>query len=138
MEWFPGSLTDLREELTQLEAAVTARANELAAARTPADRYAGELLPLTSQVVGLRAKIRARTPWPELAARRDQLNEELQSLDAFDPRLLQIQREASDLDDYLRGNTRRRPMSAKTLVAFVAIVLAAMYLPQLIVEWLAP
>ncbi len=138
MALFGRSLADLREELTQLEAAVASKANELAAARTPADRHAAELLPLTTKVVALRTRIRASTPWPELAARRDQLREELQSLDAPSWRRLQVQREASDLDDYLSRNTRRRPMSARALVVFVAIVLAALYLPQLIVGWLAP
>lgn len=138
MGLFGRSPTHLRDELAQLEAAVESKASELSAARTPAEQYPGELLLLTTRLAELRAKIRARTPWRELTARRDQLHAQLQSLDPSDWRRLRIEREASDLDDYLTRNTRRRPMSAKALMVFAAIVLAAVVLPKLIIGWLAP
>lgn len=124
------SLTQLRADRDALQYAIDVEAARLAAQQTPADRCAEALMPLTSRLVEIRHQILLKTPARELMARCREL-ERLTSA----PGHYALESELRDLHLHF-SHPRRRPLTLKVLMIFVAVVAAMVFLPRLIVDWL--
>lgn len=130
------SLTQLRADRDALQYAIDVEAARLAAQQTPADRYAEALMPLTSRLVEIRRQILLKTPARESMARCREL-ERLTSAPGRRSASEHYALESELRDLHLHFSTpRRRPLTLKVLMIFVAVVAAMVLLPRLIVDWL--
>lgn len=102
---------------------------------TPAELL-DELKPLTTRSVELKDRIRRKTPWRRLDARRTELLRALPAMPDGRERS-KAEMEIAQLDAYL-ANPRRKPMTLAALVLFAAVVFVTVVLPPWIVRWLAP
>ena len=132
------SLNELRAERDALQAEIDSQAMRLTGRMVSSDQLISQLTPLTTKLVALKRQILLKTPRSELVARRKEL-ERLLTLPSARPTPdeLSLRSELSNLKLHL-DNPRHRPLTLKAFLIVAAIVIAAIYLPNLVVDWLAP
>ena len=134
---FGTSLRRLEEELAALDAEISRHAMALVRNGASPEQLLAELKPLTTRSVELKDRIRRKTPWRRLQARRDELQRALATMPESRERQ-GMKLELLQLDIYLTHNLRRKPMTLAAFVLFAAVVFVMVVLPPLLVDWLAP
>jgi hypothetical protein len=133
---FGSPLRRLENELATLDAQIARHAMALVRGGASPEELLDHLKPLTLRSVELKNRIRERTPWRRLRARRDELLRALPAMpDGIERSRAEL--ELTQLDHHLLTQVRRRPMSMVSLALFAAVVCAMVLLPRLLVDWFA-
>ncbi len=134
---FGSSLRQLEHELSTLDAQIARHAMALVRGGATPEELLDQLKPLTTRSVELKDRIRRKTPWRRLSARRDELVRALPAMpDGMERSRAEL--ELAQLDLHMLANPRRRPMTLTAFVLFAAVVFVMVVLPPLVVDWLAP
>ena len=129
---FGKSIQSLQEDLRELESQAASQAGELVDSGVNSDQLVEALMPINLRVVALRNTIRHKTPWKELVARRKYIEGQLHILSTSSQiETMKLKAELSDLNDYLEFS-RRKPLTWKGKLAFLAIVAALLVFQRVI------
>ena len=123
MSFFPRTLKSLLKEKAELEAQLDAKSASLAAlGPITVEISQKELTPLTLPLVHLERRIRDKTPWKQLVARRDELRKTLESSSPEDANTFYLRHDLASLDLYLEiSSSRRKPVTALQLAVVFGI-----------------